>query len=220
LERPEDGYPLSLLLKKMVKKLLWILLVALSVVVGLYPGLFFLGEKKVGILKIKPDELFLNPFWYLSFYVHIIFGGLALLTGWIQFSPRIRRRNITLHRRMGRLYVIAVLLSSLTGFNIAFYATGGLPVALGFISLSFIWFYTTLMAYLRIRSRQVVQHRNMMIYSYACCFAAVTLRAWMPFLNVMFGNFETAYTVVAWWCWIPNLTIAYFLTQKSAVATP
>ncbi|MEV4885354.1 DUF2306 domain-containing protein [Chitinophaga ginsengisegetis] len=204
----------------MVKKLLWMLLVALSVVVGLYPGLFFLGEKKVGILKIKAGELFLNPFWYGSFYVHIIFGGLALLIGWIQFSPSIRRKNITLHRRIGRLYVIAVLLSALTGFNIAFYATGGLPVALGFISLSLIWFYTTLMAYFRIRSGQVVPHKNMMIYSYACCFAAVTLRAWMPLLIVLSGSFETAYTVVAWWCWIPNLTIAYFLTQKSALATP
>ncbi|MDR6568198.1 DUF2306 domain-containing protein [Chitinophaga ginsengisegetis] len=204
----------------MVKKLLWMLLVALSVVVGLYPGLFFWGEKKVGILKIKPGELFLNPFWYGSFYVHIIFGGLALLIGWIQFSPWIRRKNIALHRRIGRLYVIAVLLSALAGFNIAFYATGGLPVALGFISLSLIWFYTTLMAYFRIRSGQVVPHKNMMIYSYACCFAAVTLRAWMPLLIVLFGSFETAYTVVAWWCWIPNLTIAYFLTQKSTLATP
>ncbi|MGO4294315.1 DUF2306 domain-containing protein [Chitinophaga sp. RAB17] len=202
----------------MVKKLLWILLAALSVIMGLYPILFFSAGEKQGILKVKPDELFLNPFWYLSLYVHIIFGGFAILIGWIQFSPGIRSKNITLHRGIGKLYVIAVLLSSLAGFNIAFYATGGLPVALGFMSLSVIWFYTTLMAYIRIRNRQVVQHRNMMIYSYACCFAAVTLRAWMPFLHVMFGNF--AYMVVAWWCWIPNLAVAYFLIRKSAQATP
>lgn len=204
----------------MVKKLLWILFAALSVIVRLYPGLFFMGEKKAGILKIKPDELFLNPFWHLGFYTHIIFGGLALLIGWIQFSPGIRSKNTAFHRQTGRLYVMAVLLSSLAGFYIAFYATGGLLAALGFMSLSFIWFYTTLMAYIRIRNRQVVQHRNMMIYSYACCFAAVTLRLWMPFLYAIFGNFETAYVVVAWWCWIPNLATAYFLTRKPAMVAP
>lgn len=204
----------------MGKKLLWMLLALLSVVVGLYPALFFLGEKKVGILKIKPDELFLNSYWYLSFYVHIISGGLALLIGWIQFSPGMRRKSIRFHRQTGRLYVTAVLLSSLAGFYIAFYATGGLPAALGFMSLSAIWFYTTLMAYIRIRSGQVVQHRNMMIYSYACCFAAVTLRLWMPFLIAMTGHFETAYIVAAWWCWVPNLAIAYLLTRRSAVTSP
>lgn len=201
----------------MVKKLCWILLAGLSVIIGLYPALFFLGEKKVGILKIKPDELFLNPVWHGCFYVHIIFGGLALLIGWIQFSRKIRSRYTTLHRQIGKVYVIAVLLSALTGLYIAFYATAGLPAALGFMSLSIIWFYTTLMAYIRIRRRQVVQHRNMMIYSYACCFAAVTLRLWMPFLVPVFGNFQTAYIIVAWWCWIPNVAIAYLLTRKTAM---
>ena len=191
---------------------------ALSVFIGLYPVLFFLGEKKVGILKIKPDILFLNPFWHLSFYVHIIFGGLALLTGWMQFSSRIRNKSRTFHRQAGKVYVAAVLLSALAGFNIAFYATGGLPAAAGFISLSVAWFSTTLLAYIRIRNGQVVPHRNLMLYSYACCFAAVTLRLWMPLLVPVFGNFSTAYVFVAWWCWVPNVAVAYFLTRKRVTA--
>ncbi len=189
------------------------LLAALSVVIGLYPGLFFLGEKKVGILKIKPEALFLNLFWHISFYVHIISGGIALLVGWMQFSPNIRKKSIAFHRHTGKLYVTAVLFSSLTGFHIAFYATAGLPAALGFMSLSCIWFYTTLIAYISIRNGQVARHRNMMIYSYACCFAAVALRLWMPFLVPLFGSFKTAYIVVSWWCWVPNLIVAYGLTR-------
>lgn len=204
----------------MVKKVLWILVAVLSVVVGLYPALFFLGEKKVGILKIKPNELFLNPFWHFSFYVHIIFGGLALLIGWIQFSAKIRSKHMAFHRQMGKLYIMTVLLSALTGFYIAFYATGGLRVALGFMSLSFVWLYTTLTAYTSIRKSQVVRHREMTMYSYACCFAAVTLRLWMPFLHAVFGNFATAYMVAAWWSWLPNLVIAWFLNRKSTLAIP
>jgi uncharacterized membrane protein len=200
----------------MTKKILWILFAVLSVVVGLYPCLFFMGEKKVGILRMKPDELFLNPFWRLSFYIHILMGGVALLIGWLQFSPKTKNRLPTLHRQIGKLYVVAVLFSSLAGFIIAFYATGGLPTASGFMCLSIVWFYTTLAAYLHIRKKQISQHRCMMIYSYACCFAAVTLRLWLPFLIGMFGSFETAYAVVAWWCWLPNLVFAHFLVRRLA----
>lgn len=204
----------------MVKKLLWLLLAALSVIIGLYPSQFFMGEERVGILKMKPDGLFSNVFWYLNFYVHIIFGGLALLIGWIQFSLAIRRKSVVFHRWVGKVYVVAVLLSAVGGFNIAFYATGGLPVALGFMSLSVTWFYTTYMGYYRIRRGQVEGHRKMMIYSYACCFAAVTLRGWMPFLVPLFGSFEVAYMVVAWWCWVPNMAIAYLLAGGVVLKKP
>lgn len=199
----------------MLRKTLWLLVAILSVIIGLYPSLFFMGEKKIGILQIKAAELFLNPFWNLSFYTHITLGGLALLIGWLQFNHKIRNKNVVLHRQIGKVYITAVLLSSLSGFHIAFYATTGLYAALGFMTLSVIWFYTTLMAFLYIKRRQVLLHRNMMIYSYACCFAAVTLRLWLPILNAMLGDFETAYIVVAWWCWIPNLAVAYFLIKKS-----
>jgi hypothetical protein len=203
----------------MQRKILWLMVAILSLIIGLYPGLYFIGESKTGILKTKPDELFLNPFWNLSFYTHIILGGLALLVGWTQFNHKIRKSNMPLHRKIGIMYIIAVLLSSLSGFHIAFYATAGLFATLGFITLSIIWFYTTLMAFLHVKRRQLLLHSNMITYSYACCFAAVTLRFWLPFLNALLGNFETAYIVVAWWCWIPNLTIAHFLIKKSTKVT-
>ena len=194
--------------------MLWVVLAILSVMMGLYPSLFFMGEKRVGILKLKPAELFLNPFWQTSFYIHITLGGLALLTGWIQFSPKIRSRYTAFHRTVGKIYVIAVLLSALAGFFIAFYASGGAAAALGFMSLGITWFYTTLKAYISIRKGHIIQHRNMMIYSYASCFAAVTLRLWMPVLVALTGNFQTAYVIVAWWCWLPNLAIAHLLARK------
>ena len=53
-----------------------------------------------------------------------------------------------------------------------------------------------------------------MIYSYAACFAAVTLRIWLPLLIVSLGDFITAYRIVAWLCWVPNLMVAYFLVDK------
>lgn len=54
-----------------------------------------------------------------------------------------------------------------------------------------------------------------MIYSYAACFAAVTLRIWLPLLTAAFlGDFIKAYTIVAWLCWVPNIIVAYFIVRR------
>jgi len=70
------------------------------------------------------------------------------------------------------------------------------------------------MAYINIRNKRVEQHQKMMIYSYAACFAAVTLRIWLPLLVMGIGNFTIAYTIVAWLCWVPNLFVAYLLSTQ------
>jgi uncharacterized membrane protein len=196
-----------------MKKVVSVLFSFLAVIVGLYPFFYFL-EEKFGLLNSKPGALVADAFWHTAFYIHITFGGLALLIGWIQFSPNVRIKRPRLHRFIGKAYVVSVLLSAFTGFYIAFFAMGGIVPVLGFMSLSILWFYTTLRAYLQVIKGQLIEHQKMMIYSYAFCFAAVTLRLWIPVLNVLFGNFETAYQIVAWWCWIPNLLVAYFLCRK------
>ncbi|MDP2414804.1 DUF2306 domain-containing protein [Daejeonella sp.] len=198
----------------MIKKTSWILFVTMAIVIGLYPGIYFLIPREFGLLSSKKTELLNNIFWNIGFYTHIILGGLALLIGWIQFNSKMRTRNILLHRQVGKLYLIAVFLSSIAGIYIGFYATGGIVSSLGFISLGIIWFYTTLMAYLHIRNKRIEQHQKMMIYSYAACFAAVTLRIWLPILIMIFGDFNKAYVIVAWLCWVPNLLVAKLITSR------
>ena len=57
-----------------------------------------------------------------------------------------------------------------------------------------------------------------MVYSYAACFAAVALRIWMPILILVFGEFQMAYRVVAWLCWVPNLIFAYFWVKRRGLS--
>ncbi len=198
----------------MIKKGIWILLVALAIVIGLYPSIYFLVDREFGLLSSKSAELLANTFWNIAFYTHIILGGIALLIGWTQFSPKMRIRNLALHKQIGKIYMISVLLSSITGIYIGFFATGGLVCSLGFIGLGITWFYTTLKAYLYVKNKQIEQHQKMMIYSYAACFAAVTLRIWLPLLTMIYGDFIKAYIIVAWLCWIPNLIVASLLTRR------
>lgn len=82
----------------------------------------------------------------------MIGGGLALIIGPFQFMPRLRDRNRRLHRRLGRVYLIAVALSSLAALVIALGVISGLSGAIGLSLLALTWFFTGLMAYRQIRA--------------------------------------------------------------------
>lgn len=203
----------------MIKKSLQILLVVFAILIGLYPILYFLLDRKFALLATKSEELLHNVFWNVGFYTHIIAGGLALLIGWIQFNVNLRRNNLAFHKLTGKIYVIAVLCSSTSAFYIGFFATGGPVASLGFILLAIIWFVTTLLAYSHIRNGQIEKHKRLMIYSYAACFAAVTLRIWFPLLLLIIGDYNTAYTVAAWLCWIPNLIMAQVISRQPNIVS-
>lgn len=196
-----------------MKKVLSYIFAFFGIGVGLYPFLYFFIDRKFGLLNSKSEELLLNYFWNAGFYIHIVLGGLALMIGWIQFHQKFRNKNLKLHRQIGKLYVLAALLSSLSGIYIGFYATGGIIPALGFICLGIFWFSTTLMAFRFIKNKETTKHQHAMIYSYTACFAAATLRIWLPMLSEIFGNFITAYSIVAWFCWVPNIMVAYLIIQ-------
>ena len=204
-------------MKNTTNKVAWFVFAFLGIGVGLYPLLYFFLDRKFGLLASKSDELLADVFWNTGFYGHILFGGLALLIGWIQFSKKLRITNLKLHRTIGKIYVIAALISGICGVFIAFNATGGLVTTLGFLSLGIIWLFTTFKAYLAIRKGDVQLHQGMMIYSYAACFAAVTLRIWLPLLTIAFGDFIIAYRIVAWLCWGPNIIFAYFWVRRKGL---
>ena len=185
-------------------KVAWLVFVILAIAIGLYPLLYIFIDREFGLLASKSDALLSNIFWNIGFYGHIMFGGLALLIGWIQFSKKLRNANLERHRTIGKIYVISAVISGTCGIYIGFYATGGTISALGFISLGLIWLYTTLKAYFAIRKGDLTLHQGLMIYSYAACFAAVTLRIWLPLLTVALGDFVIAYRFVAWLCYRPG----------------
>lgn len=186
----------------------------LAIIIGLYPSIyFFLQVRNIGLLSTKTNELLTNIYWNIGFYTHIIFGGISLLVGWMQFNKRLLHRKPSLHRLIGKIYAISVFLSGFAGIGIGFTATGGFIASLGFISLGIVWVATTLLAYLKIRNGKIEQHRKLMIYSYAACFAAVTLRIWLPLLMITLGDYLFAYRIVAWLCWVPNIIAAYFIVK-------
>jgi len=202
----------------MLNKFLKFLMAALALFVGLYPFRYFFGDRKFGLLQLKTEALLTNTFWNIGFYSHIVPGGIALLIGWIQFNKRIRTNKVAWHRAIGKLYVGAALLSSTAAIYIAVYATGGIITSMGFMGLGLFWFFSTYKAYSSIRNKNIDTHREMMIYSYASCLAAVTLRLWLPLLSFLFHDFMTAYLFVAWLSWVPNLLVAFYIIRRQRLA--
>ncbi|MBT8305051.1 MAG: DUF2306 domain-containing protein [Bacteroidia bacterium] len=198
----------------MFKRIRWYLFAILCILVGLYPYMYFIIERTFGLLDSKSAELLQDTTWNIMFYSHILLGGFALMIGWAQFSKKFRTKHIKWHRRIGKAYIIAALISGISSLYIAHFATGGIISMIGFLSLGVIWLFTTIMAYKAIKNGEIVKHQKFMIFSYAACFAAVTLRIWLPILTATFQDFIFAYRIVAWLCWVPNIIVAFFLTRR------
>ena len=188
------------------QKVGWFLFAFFAIGVGLYPLLYLLMDMSGGLLASKPAEVLQSPVWSLAFYLHIAGGGIALICGWPQFVKNWRAKNLSLHRLLGRIYVIAVFASGLAGLYIAFFATGGRAAVLGFLFLAIAWLITTLMAYITIKKKAIEHHQAWMIRSFALTFAAVTLRLWLPLMDIGLDmKFSIAYPIVAWLCWVQSL---------------
>jgi hypothetical protein len=192
-----------------MKILGWTIFIFFAIFVGIYPFFYLMFDMSQGFLASKTPALLQSSAWQIGFYSHILFGAVALLTGWSQFSTWIRNRNLKLHRTLGKIYLISVSISGLAGLYIAFYATGGNISMAGFSALAIVWLFTTLMAYRKILEKDIDHHKYWMIRSYALCFAAVTLRLWLPLLQFAIGmEFLVAYRIISWLCWVPNLLVA------------
>jgi len=206
-----------------LKTLAWIPFALLAIAIGLYPLTYYLTDMShTGLLQSKTEALKSSVIWHTMFYLHISFGGIALLTGWSQFSKKLRNRYLKAHRLVGKIYVIAVLISSSAGFYIALFASGGLVCVFGFGTLALLWLFTDVKAYASIRLLQIKEHEKWMIRNYALTFAAVTLRIWLPLATgVMHIDFIPSYQVISWFCWVPNLLVAgLIIKQKNNTLQP
>jgi uncharacterized membrane protein len=193
----------------------WTIFIFFSVVIGLYPMVYWLFDMSQGLLASKDLELLQSNVWNTAFYLHISLGAVAMLTGWSQFLKGFRNRNLTAHRTLGKVYLIAVMISGLAGLYIAGFASGGIISVLGFGGLALAWLFTSSRAYLSIRKKDIDHHQYWMIRSYALCWAAVTLRIWLPLFQFALGmEFIIAYRIIAWLCWVPNLVVAEMIVSN------
>jgi uncharacterized membrane protein len=196
-----------------MKILFFVIISIFAILIGAYPIMYAFVDQKNTFLHSKSPELLGHIVYKIAFFAHITFGGISLFIGWRQFGSKFRSKYLNLHRIIGKAYVVCVTISAVCGIYIGFYANGNPVSAMGFICLGLTWLLTTLIAVVQIRKGEVNKHQQLMTYSFACTFAAVTLRLWFPLLIQITKDAAGSYIVVAWLCWIPNLFVAALINK-------
>jgi uncharacterized membrane protein len=117
----------------------------------------------------------------------------------MQFSARMRRRYLPLHRVLGRVYVMAVLAAAVTALILT--QGSGLEIATYVQAGS--WIVCTLAAFLTARNGHIAQHRQWMVRSYAVTFT---------FISVRLLNFWPAYAQMSESASLLTIVVATFLS--------
>lgn len=165
-------------------------------------------------MGVPPPALPLTGVAYaVALYAHIAGGIVALATGPFQFSVKLRKRNVRLHRALGLVYLAAVAFGGAAGLAAAVLSSSPVPARLGFAALAVAWLATGWKAWQTAVARRYQPHRAWVYRSFALTLAAVTLRIELPLLAMAFGDFEPGYIAVAWVCWVPNLLVAEWLIR-------
>lgn len=194
----------------MKNKTIIILFIVLALFIGIYPLVYAFLEPKYTFLSRKPASVLSNQLWNYSFYIHITMGAIALISGTLQVYLLIFKKKYKYHQAIGLVYVYSAIPAALAGIYIGFYAIGGLTSSIGFILLGLLWYSTTNCGFFALKAGNINKHRRLITYSMALCFAAVTLRLWLPLLYLICGDYILSYRLAAWLCWLPNVIWVFY----------
>lgn len=191
-----------------LKNISWLVITFFAMVLFYVTSQYLSFRPDINFLLVKQDLIF-DAVWRPTFYIHVISGMLVILIGPFQFLPNLRKRYLKVHKKLGKIYAYGILgFAAPTGLIMAFYAEGGMWSTLAFLVMSFLWFYTTIMAIITVKKKKIIEHKKWMYRSYALSFAAVTLRLLVPIMSLS-NNLSEEFIIVstAWLSWMFNLII-------------
>lgn len=166
-----------------LKSIFWLGILLLLFIISLN---FVLSEIKYFGLK----EETLGRYWDIKWWLvgHLSSGMLALTLGPFQFWTKFRNKYLKMHRLMGKIYLLAIIIGSLASIYMAWNISVKLHFtwALSLQILCFAWLATAFMAYRAIRKRRIQQHKEWMIRSYIVTFVFVSFR----WINDLLGAIE------------------------------
>jgi len=184
---------------------------AIGIVIA-FAGPYFLFNPALSRVVLNPAI----PIHFVVLAFHATSAGIALLIGPFQFLTRLRAKYPLVHRTMGRIYLMSILIASVFAFFSALLSPSPMTNKIGFVCLAIIWFYSAYRAYSAIRQGQIQLHRVWMIRNYALTFAAVILRLWMGLgIFALHLPYSDVYTTASWISWMLPLVFAeWFINQR------
>ncbi len=160
-----------------------------------------------------------RPSWVrVAFFAHVIFAGVALLLSPIQLSGRLRARIPRVHRVTGRIVLASIAIAGVAGFLLSWFNVAGAIGTAGFGALAILWITFAALGLRAILRGDVHAHRAWMMRTFAMTYAAVTLRVWLIVLIILLGDFHSAYLLVPFLSWVPNLIVVELILRRGRPA--
>jgi uncharacterized membrane protein len=162
--------------------------------------------------KADPEWTHIAPFqWWLL--PHGMAAAFALFLGPFQFSERLRKKYVIVHKTFGYLYIAGCYVGAPLGLYIQWVeeklGTYSHGFTIGTMLDAGIWMFATTMALVMIRSGRMQQHRQWMIRSFACALIFLEVRAIMVFFQLP----EPMVEYVVWGCVAAAFPIADLVLQ-------
>ena len=145
--------------------------------------------------------------------LHVIPGGLFLLLAPLQFSERVRRGHVRLHRWSGRSLLPLAFVSAASGLYFGLLMPyGGTGEAAAIALFGGIFLVAVSRAFLAIRRRQMARHREWMIRAFAVAIGTSTVRLVALVLDLTLTPAgvapRDAFVLSIWIGWILTLAAA------------
>ena len=195
-------------------------LLTVLTLVGLL-GLAFIAVAALPYYRLDPSHF--SRYWPKRWWllVHITGGIVALMSGPVQLWLGLTDRRPELHRRLGTIYLGAVVNSAIAGYYLAFHTDVTVVFGAGLAGLATAWLITSGLAYLAIRRHLIEQHKEWMIRSYVVTTAFVTFRALVVVLEATKTGGQTLdrVAIASWFCWaVPLLLTEAWLQGRKILA--
>ncbi|MFE5322190.1 DUF2306 domain-containing protein [Paenibacillus sp. NPDC056579] len=125
------------------------------------------------------------PLHYPLLITHIGFAFIAVIIGWLQFLPGLRKRRPVLHRWTGRVYLGCVAIGAVTGLVVGAFSASYVR-QMAFLLLGLLWLFTGWKGYRKARLGRFGEHGVWMARNYALTLVAASARLLTPFCILLY----------------------------------
>jgi hypothetical protein len=125
-----------------------------------------------------PDPAAYTMFWTRRgwLWTHLAGGALTVVLGPLQFLTRWPRAYPRLHRWMGRVYLVGMLIACTGATGLIATSPAPLQIRTAFASTALAWLTTALIALISIHRGRMMPHRRWMIRNYLVTLSPITFR--------------------------------------------
>ena len=149
---------------------------------------------------------------------HVACAITMIFTGPFQFWMGFRMRYLTLHRWLGRIFLVSGTFVASSAIYLALHPrTGGIVMGIGLSLNGLFWLAAAAMAYYAIRLRNIPQHKEWMIRTYVLACNGIVgdrILANIPILVRRIG-IDAVNDLSGWLLWAAPLMIAEIVIQMN-----